>query len=91
MDASVLCACLPGIRQLQKCLWPRLIASTTQRSNTRSSNTDVYNRSESANGILDDQKGRAKVHSNFIPLDDMDWHGETGLHHQGSTSTLVTK
>jgi hypothetical protein len=95
MDASVLCACLPGIRQLQKCLWPKLIATTTQRSNTRSANTEPYNRSESSNGILEDQKKGAKVHNNFIPLDDIDWesrdgssHGETRPPH-GSTSTLV--
>ena len=94
MDASVLCACLPGIRQLQKCLWPKLIASTTQRSNTRSTNTEPYNRSESSNGILEDQKKGAKVHNNFIPLDDIeDWESRDGdsrppLTH-GSTSTLV--
>jgi len=101
MDASVLCACLPGIRQLQKCLWPKLIASTTKggSKNSRSTGTgtDVYNRSESSNGILEEQKGRAKVHNDFIPLDDMDWdskeenmHGD--VHHRpmnASTSTLV--
>jgi hypothetical protein len=95
MDASVLCACLPGIRQLQKCLWPKLIATTTNRSNTRSTKSEPYSRSESSNGILEDQKVRAKVHNNFIPLDDIDWesredssHGDTKQPH-GSTSELV--
>jgi hypothetical protein len=97
MDASVLCACLPGIRQLQKCLWPKLIASTTQRSNnSRSTNTEPYNRSESSNGILEDQKkGAAKVHNNFIPLDDIDWESREESSHgdvkypQTSTASLV--
>jgi hypothetical protein len=95
MDASVLCACLPGIRQLQKCLWPKLIATTTNRSNTRSTKSEPYSRSESSNGILEDQKMRAKVHNNFIPLDDIDWesredssHGDSKAPH-GSTSELV--
>lgn len=83
MDASIICACMPGIRRLLKALWPSAW-STTNISNTRSA-TDKMQRSVASNSGLDDKK-HPGVRSNFIPLRDMDWD-----HPQTSTATLVTK
>lgn len=83
MDASIICACMPGIRRLLKTLWPQ-VWSTTNRSNTRSG-TDKMHRSVASNGGMDDKK-HPGMRSNFIPLRDMDWDNP-----ETSTATLVTK